>query len=132
MGYVAGCREAIVVAVIVRSTVSGSKVARKDQIGISFKQAKHSVHGERAKLQGKVFNGKRATNASGFGWTTPLASTLSIVSCAFVPGEVGVRIIAGFFWVYCGCTLCSVMTNSLFPHTARRGGRDGGSDRWSN
>ena len=63
---------AIVIAVMVRSTVSGSKVARKDQIGISFKQAKHSVHGERAKLQGKVFNGKRAANASGFGWTIPL------------------------------------------------------------
>ena len=123
---------AIVVAVMVRSTVSGSKGARKDQIGIPLKQAKHSVHGERAKLQANAFNGKRAANASGLGWTTPLASTLAIVACAFAPGEVGLCVIAGFFWVACGCALCSVMINSLFPHTTRRGGRDGGSDRWSN
>ena len=123
---------AIVVAVMIRGTVSGSKGAREDQSGIPFKQAKHSVHGRSAKLQGKAFNGKRAANASGFGWTIPLASTLAIVACAFVPGEVGLCVIAGFFWVACGCALCSVMINSLFPDTTRRGGRDGGSDRWSN
>ena len=132
MGYVAGCREAIVVAVIVRSTVSGSKVARKDQSGIPSKQAIHIVHGERARLQANAVNSKRAVNAIGFGCTIPLASTLSIVSCVFAPGEIGLRVIAGFFWVACSCAMCSVMITSLFPHTARRGGRDGGSDRWSN
>ena len=123
---------AIVVAVMIRGTVSGSKGARKDQSGIPFKQAIHIVHGKRARLQAKAVNSKRAVNAIGFGWTIPLASTRAIVSCAFAPDEVGLCIIAGFFWVACGCTLCSVMTNSLFPRTARRGGCDGGSDRESN